>query len=213
MLRIGIVDDHGIVRAGFREMLHSCGDPGMEVTLEAATGEEALDRLEHIACDVLLLDISLPGISGVDVLQRLRERHAQLRVLILSAHPEEHYAPALIRHGAHGYLCKDCDARQLVQAIRTVAGGRRYLSDATAHLLAGEVAAGGARPPHQLLSERELQVFLRLARGDSVTAIARQLDLSVKTVSTYRTRLLEKLGVASNAELASYAVRHGLLET
>jgi len=213
MLRIGIVDDHGIVRAGFREMLHSCGDPGMEVAFEAATGEDALDQLEHVACDVLLLDISLPGISGVDVLRVLRERHTQLRVLILSAHPEERYAPALIRHGAHGYLCKDCDAGQLVQAIRTVAGGKRYLSDATAHLLAGEVAAGGGQPPHQSLSERELQVFLRLARGDSVTAISRQLDLSVKTISTYRTRLLEKLGVASNAELASYAVRHGLIET
>lgn len=212
MLRVGIVDDHSIVRAGFREMLDSYGDGGLGVAFEAASGEAALEALEEVQCDVLLLDISLPGKSGVDVLQQVRERYAQLRVLILSSYPEDRYASALIRHGAHGYLCKDCDGKQLVQAIRTVARGKRYLSPKAAHILVDEVTGDAAGQPHQLLSDRELQVFLRLAHGDSVTHIARNLNLSVKTISTYRTRLLDKLGVSSNAELATYAVRHGLME-
>ncbi len=213
MTRIGIVDDHSIVRAGFREMLESHGDGAIEVVFEAASGEDALETLKDIRCDVLLLDISLPGKSGIDVLQLVRQQYADLRVLMLSSYPEDRYASTLIRHGAHGYLCKDCDGKHLVKAIRTVAKGKRYLSTKAAHLLADEVAGGGGRQPHHLLSERELQVFTRLAHGDSVTHIARTLDLSVKTISTYRSRLLEKIGVASNAELATYAVRNGLIDS
>ncbi len=211
MLRIGIVDDHGIVRAGFREMLESYG--GMEVAFEAGSGEAALDALRNVDCDVLLLDIALPGKSGIEVLRQVREHYENLRVLILSGYPEDRYASALIRHGAHGYLCKDCDGKQLVHAIRTVATGKRYLSTRTAQILADEVTGDGGRQPHQSLSERELQVFLRLAQGDSVTQIAQALNLSIKTVSTYRTRLLEKIGVSSNAELAGYAVRHSLIDS
>jgi len=209
MLRVAIVDDHEIVRAGFREML--ADELGISVVFEAASGEEALARLPETACDVLLLDLGLPGQSGVDVLRSLRQRQSELRVLVLTGYPEERYALAMIRHGADGYLCKECGRDELLRAVRTVAQGRRYLSPRMAELLADGVAGGSPVAPHEQLSERELQVFLRLARGQSVSAIGGVLNLSVKTVSTYRSRLLEKLGVASNAELAVYALRNGLL--
>lgn len=209
MLRIAIVDDHEIVRTGFREMLAEEVD--LDIAFEAASGEEALDLLRATACDLILLDLSLPGLSGVDVLRAVRQHHAALRVLVLSGFPEERYAVAMIRNGADGYLCKDCDRDELLRAIRTVAQGRRYVSAQTAELLAAELAEGRPAALHEQLSERELQVFLRLARGESVSAIAAALHLSVKTVSTYRSRLLEKLALASNAELAAYAIRHGLL--
>jgi len=211
MLRVAIVDDHEIVRAGFREML--ANELGVAVAFEAGSGEEALDCLRDGACDVLLLDLALPGQSGVDVLRTVRQRHAGLRVLVLTGYPEERYALAMIRHGADGYLCKECSRDELLKAVRVVASGRRYVSQQLAELLAAEITGGGAEEPHLQLSERELQVFLRLARGESVSDIGRALNLSVKTVSTYRSRLLEKLGVASNAELAAYAVRHELLAT
>lgn len=209
MLRIAIVDDHQIVRAGFREMLAEELD--LEIAFEAASGEVALDALRAIGCDVVLLDLALPGQSGVDVLRAIRQRFEGVRVLMLSGFPEERYAMAMIRNGADGYLCKDCERDELIRAIRTVAEGRRYVSARTAELLAEEAAGGSTAPAHESLSDRELQVFLRLARGESVSEIADSLALSVKTVSTYRSRLLEKLEVASNAELAAYAIRHGLL--
>ena len=209
MLRIAIVDDHQIVRAGFREML--ADELDFEFAFEAATGEEALAGLRAHDTDVLLLDLSLPGQSGVDVLRAARQRHDRLRILVLSGFPEERYALSMIRNGADGYLCKDCTREELVGAIRTVAQGRRYVSARTAELLAEELGGGGSAAPHEKLSDRELQVFLRLARGESVSDIGGALHLSVKTISTYRSRLLEKLGVASNAELATYALRHGLI--
>ncbi len=209
MLRIAIVDDHQIVRAGFREML--ADELGFEFPFEAASGEEALQGLRQHETDVLLLDLSLPGQSGVDVLRAARQRYDALRILVLSGFPEDRYALAMIRNGADGYLCKDCTREELINAIRTVAQGRRYLSPRTVELLAQELTGGGASDPHEKLSDRELQVFLRLARGESVSDIAAVLNLSVKTVSTYRSRLLEKLDVSSNAELATYALRHGLI--
>lgn len=209
MFQVAIVDDHEIVRAGFREMLAS--ELGVSVAFEAASGEEALSRLRESQCDVLLLDLALPGQSGIDVLRTLRQRHSDLPVLVLTGYPEERFALAMIRNGANGYLCKECGRDELLRAVRTVAQGRRYLSPRLAELLAEEVAGGGPELPHQQLSEREMQVFLRLASGQSVSAISAALHLSVKTVSTYRSRLLEKLGVASNAELATYALRNGLI--
>ncbi|HRD34152.1 MAG TPA: response regulator transcription factor [Rhodocyclaceae bacterium] len=208
MLRIAIVDDHQIVRAGFREML--ADELGFAFPFEAASGEEALQGLREHAVDVLLLDLSLPGQSGIDVLRAARQRYEKLRILVLSGFPEERYALAMIRNGADGYLCKDCSREDLITAIHAVAQGRRYLSPRTAELLAEELTGGGGTP-HEKLSDRELQVFLRLARGASVSDIAAVLNLSVKTVSTYRSRLLEKLQVSSNAELATYALRHGLI--
>ena len=209
-LKIGIVDDHQIVRAGFREMLS--GQPDMEIAFEAASGEDALDNIRSIGCNVLLLDISLPGQSGIDVLRNVRQRYDEVKVLILSGYPEDRYALSMMRNGANGYLCKDCEAVELLTAIRQVSRGKRYLSARTAELLADEVTGDSIQEPHQNLSEREFQVFLKLSRGSSVSDIADDLNLSVKTISTYRSRLLEKMGVTSNAELASYAIRSGLIE-
>jgi DNA-binding NarL/FixJ family response regulator len=209
MIQVGIVDDHLIVRTGFRELLGE--DSAISISFEAADGDEALAQLRAAPCDVLLLDISLPGKSGVDVLRTVRQRHPDIRVLILSGFPEESYALAMIKNGANGYLCKDCDQDDLLRAIHTVSTGRRYVSPRTAELLADEMSGERSGVLHESLSDRELQVFLRLARGESVSDIAAQLHLSVKTISTYRSRVTEKLNVASNAELATYALRHGLI--
>lgn len=209
MLQLAIVDDHEIVRAGLREML--ANETGIAIAFAAATGEEALACLRETPCDVLLLDLALPGQSGVDVLRSVRVHYPELHVLVLSGHSEEHYARAMLRHGADGYLCKDSGRDDLVRAVQTVAQGRRYVSPRLAERLADELVEGRAEVPHAQLSERELQVFERLARGQSVSEIGEILHLSVKTVSTYRTRLLDKLGVSSNAELAAYAVRNGLI--
>jgi len=209
MLTIAIVDDHQIVRAGFREMLSD--EVGVEFAFEAASGEDALDRLRSTPCDVMLLDLSLPGKSGVDTLREVRQRYPKTHVLVLSGFPEERYALPMLRNGAEGYLCKDCERDELIRAIHTVASGRRFVSTRTAELLANQMTDGAEGPPHEALSERELQVFLRLAKGQSVGEIGTELCLSVKTISTYRSRLLDKLAVSSNAELAAYAIRHGLL--
>ena len=209
MIQVAIVDDHQIVRSGFRELLSE--DSRIVISFEAANGDEALASLRTTHCDVLLLDLSLPGKSGVDVLRSVRQRHPDVKVLILSGFPEESYALAMIKNGANGYLCKDCGQDELLRAIHTVSNGRRYVSVRTAELLADEMSGARSGVPHDALSDRELQVFLRLARGESVSDIATQLNLSVKTISTYRSRLTEKLSVSSNAELATYALRHGLI--
>lgn len=209
MIQVAIVDDHQIVRTGFRELLSE--DASINIAFEAATGDEALEKLRATQCGVLLLDISLPGKSGVDVLRAVRQRYPEINVLILSGFPEESYALAMMRNGANGYLCKDCEGEELLRAIHMVSAGRRYVSPRTAELLADEMSGERSGVLHETLSDRELQVFLRLARGESVSAIAGQLHLSVKTISTYRSRVTEKLNVASNAELATYALRHGLI--
>jgi two-component system invasion response regulator UvrY len=209
MIQVAIVDDHQIVRTGFRELLSE--DASINIAFEAATGDEALEKLRATQCGVLLLDISLPGKSGVDVLRAVRQRYPEIKVLILSGFPEESYALAMIKNGANGYLCKDCERDELLRAIHMVSAGRRYVSPRTAELLADEMSGERSGVLHETLSDRELQVFLRLARGESVSAIAGQLHLSVKTISTYRSRVTDKLNVASNAELATYALRHGLI--
>ena len=209
MIQVAIVDDHQIVRTGFRELL--ADDASIQIVFEAVNGDDALEKLRATPCDVLLLDISLPGKSGVDVLRAVRQRHPEVKVLILSGFPEESYALAMIKNGANGYLCKDCEQDELLRAIHMVAVGRRYVSARTAELLADEMSGERSGVLHETLSDRELQVFLRLARGESVSDIAGRLHLSVKTISTYRSRVTEKLNVASNAELATYALRHGLI--
>ena len=209
MIQVAIVDDHQIVRTGFRELLSE--ESAIRISFEASSGDDALAQLRTSPCDVLLLDISLPGKSGVDVLRTVRQRHPDVKVLILSGFPEESYALAMIKNGANGYLCKDCEQAELLKAIYAVSLGRRYVSPRTAELLADEMSGERSGEPHETLSDRELQVFLGLARGESVSEIAGHLHLSVKTISTYRSRLTEKLNVASNAELAAYALRHGLI--
>jgi DNA-binding NarL/FixJ family response regulator len=212
MIRIGIVDDHHIVRRGLRDFLSEEVD--LRVTGEAANGHEALELARQGEVDVLLMDLSMPGQGGVDALQAIKARFPQLPVVILSGLPEQQYAVALIRQGASGYLGKDCDPSEIAAAVRTVARGRRYVTPAVAELLADTVGRGEVAPalPHQGLSERELQVFLRLAGGETVGHIAETLHLSVKTVSTYRSRVLEKLALQTNSDLTYYALKNGLMQ-
>lgn len=209
MIRVGIVDDHGIVRSGLRQFLSEEVD--LRITGEASNGREALELARGGEVDVLLLDISMPDQGGVDALAAIKARFPQLPVLILSGFPEAQYATALLRQGASGYLNKDCDPNDIATAIRTVALGRRYITPAVAEMLADGLG-GDDRPPHELLSERELQVFLRLAQGQTVGQMAESMFLSVKTVSTYRTRVLEKLKLQTNSDLTYYALKNGLIQ-
>lgn len=210
MIRVAIVDDHAIVRTGLRQFLAEQVD--LRVTGEAANGREALELLRGGEIDVLLMDLAMPGQGGVDALAAVKARAPELPVLILSGFPEAHYATTLLRQGAAGYLNKECDPEDIVTAIRTVARGRRYITPAVAELLAEGLGAEADRPPHEQLSERELQVFLRLAQGETVGQLADSLCLSVKTVSTYRSRVLEKMKLASNSELTYYALKNGLIQ-
>ncbi|WP_332748773.1 response regulator transcription factor [Hydrogenophaga sp.] len=210
MIRIGIVDDHAIVRTGLRQFLAEHVD--LRVTGEANNGREALELARGGEVDVLLMDISMPEQGGVDALQAIKARFPDLAVLILSGFPEAQYATTLLRYGASGYLNKDCAPEDIVNAIRTVARGRRYVSPAVAELLADGAAGATEQAPHELLSERELQVFLRLAQGETIGHMAEQMFLSVKTVSTYRSRVLEKLKLASNSDLTYYALKNGLIQ-
>jgi DNA-binding NarL/FixJ family response regulator len=216
MIRIGIVDDHAIVRTGLRQYLSDHVD--LRVTGEGASGHDALEMARGGEVDVLLLDISMPDQSGVDALAAIKARFPELPVLILSGFPEAHYATTLLRQGASGYLNKECDPEEIANAIRLVSRGRRYISPAVAEQLADSVVgAGGSaaaadKPLHEALSEREFQVFLRLAKGETVGHIAEALFLSVKTVSTYRTRVLEKLKLQTNSDLTYYALKNGLIQ-
>ena len=210
MIRIGIVDDHAIVRTGLRQFLSEEVD--FRVTGEAANGREALELARAGEVDVLLMDLSMPDQSGVDALAAIKARFPDLAVLILSGFPEEHYATTLLRQGASGYLSKECDPELIATAIRTVARGRRYITPAVAELLADNAAGAGERPAHEALSERELQVFLRLAKGETIGRMAESMCLSVKTVSTYRTRVLEKLKLQTNSDLTYYALKNGLIQ-
>jgi two-component system, NarL family, invasion response regulator UvrY len=209
MIRIAIVDDHAMVRAGLRQFL---GDEiDFEVVAEAADGREALDIVRRGEVDVMLLDISMPGQSGVDALAAIRARAPALPVLMLSGFAELDYATTLLRQGASGYLNKDCEPADLVKAIRTVHRGRKYVTAAVAERLAEGLGTGGGQPLHESLSERELQVFLRLAQGETIGHLATALCLSVKTVSTYRSRVMEKMHLASNSDLTHYALTNGLI--
>ncbi|MFW2358153.1 response regulator [Hydrogenophaga sp.] len=210
MIRIGIVDDHAIVRTGLRQFLSEHVD--LRVTGEANNGREALELVRGGEVDVLLMDISMPEHGGVDALQAIKARFPDLAVLILSGFPEAQYATTLLRYGASGYLNKECAPEDIVNAIRTVARGRRYVSPAVAELLADGAAGAVEQPAHELLSEREMQVFLRLAQGETIGHMAEQMFLSVKTVSTYRSRVLEKLKLASNSDLTYYALKNGLIQ-
>jgi DNA-binding NarL/FixJ family response regulator len=210
MIRIGIVDDHAIVRTGLRQYLAEHVD--LRVTGEANNGREALELVRGGEVDVLLMDISMPEHGGVDALQAIKARFPDLAVLILSGFPEAQYATTLLRFGASGYLNKECAPEDIVNAIRTVARGRRYVSPAVAELLADGAAGAVEQPAHELLSEREMQVFLRLAQGETIGHMAEQMFLSVKTVSTYRSRVLEKLKLGSNSDLTYYALKNGLIQ-
>jgi DNA-binding NarL/FixJ family response regulator len=210
-IRVLIVDDHAILRAGVREMLSDEED--LRVVAEAGSAEEALQTLrDGTAVDVVVLDITLPGQSGIDLLKQLRRDRPELAILVLSMHPERSFAVRLMRAGANGYVPKMIVPEELVKAVRAVGNGRRYITPIVAELLASDCAADEEGPLHNRLSERELQVFTRIARGISPAVMANELGLSVKTVSTYRARILEKMAMRSNAEIAAYAVRNQLVD-
>jgi two-component system invasion response regulator UvrY len=213
MIRIAIVDDHAIVRAGLRQFFADHTD--LCVVAEASNGREALDIARAGGVDVMIMDLSMGDQGGVEALVAIKARSPDLPVLILSALPETHYATALLQQGASGYLGKDCDPENIVDAIRTVSRGRKYISPSVAEQLADALTGGGGgleKTPHQKLSQRELQVFLRLAAGEAVGNIAEHMSLSIKTVSTYRARIMEKLSLASNSDLTYYALKNGLIQ-
>lgn len=210
MIRILVADDHQIVRAGLRNLLAEYTE--FSVAGEAGSGIEALEMVRDSDWDIVLLDISMPDLNGIDTLKQIRRTRPDLPVLILTMHPEDHYAINLLRAGASGYVCKECAPEQLVGAIRTVAAGRRYVSPALGDQLAGELSGEGQNALHTELSEREFQVFCKLAAGQAVSEIANELCLSVKTVSTYRSRILEKMEMKTNANMTYYAIKHGLIQ-
>ncbi len=207
--RVFVADDHALFREGVKSLLAEESD--LVVAGESGSAKETLDRIRNDAFDILLLDISLPDGSGIDLLHQIRPHKPDLPILILSMHPEEQYAVSLLRAGASGYLTKDAVPQQVVQAIRTLLQGRKYISPAVAHILADDIGSD-RRPAHEQLSEREFQVFCKLAAGRSVGTIAEELFLSNKTVSTYRARILEKMNAKSNADLTYYAIKNGLIE-
>ena len=210
MIRIAICDDHQIVRAGFKQIFSGLED--IEVVAEAASGRDALEIARQNICDVLLLDIAMPDQNGIDTLRTIKQGQPDLPVLILSGYPAQQYALNLFKMGASGYLNKECDAEELIRAVRTVSTGRRYVSEDVGDILAQGFDRDPVTARHTDLSDREFQVFMRLAKGDSVSSIAVALSLSAKTVSTYRTRVMEKVGLESNSDLTYYAMKNGLLE-
>src|SRR5690349_6989153 len=210
MIRIAIIDDHAIVRAGLRQYFSDQVD--LQVVAEAANGREAVDIVRKGNVDVIVMDLSMPDHSGVDALAAIKARAPDLPVLILSGFPETHYATTLLRQGASGYLNKECDPEEIANAIRTVYRGRKYITPAVAELLADSLAGDKDKLPHELLSERELQVFLRLAKGETIGHMADSMSLSIKTVSTYRTRVMEKMKLESNSDLTYYALKNGLIQ-
>jgi DNA-binding NarL/FixJ family response regulator len=210
MIRVAICDDHQIVRAGFKPIFSDVTD--IEVVAEAANGREALEIVRKKSCDVMLLDIRMPDHSGIDTLRTIRQGQPEFPILILSSYPEQQYAVNLLKMGANGYLNKGCQAEEVIKAIRTVATGRRYVGAAVGEILAQGFDRNAAVAIHAELSDREFQVFLRLAKGELVSDIAVKLFLSVKTISTYRTRVMEKMGLQSNSDLTYYAMKNNLLE-
>lgn len=210
MIRVLLVDDHAMIRRGLRETLAEDGD--IEVVGEAGDYTALRALLRDVEVDVIVLDLNLPGRSGIDVLKVLSAEPDPPRVVVLSQYPEDQYAIRALRNGAMAYLNKATEPREIVQAVRTVASGRKHLTPEVAQLLLDTVTGTGTGMLHEQLSDRELQTLLLIASGKRLSEIAQALTLSPKTVSVYRARVLEKLGVSTNAELASYALRHGLIE-
>lgn len=209
-IRILIVDDHAIVRQGLKQILEE--EPMMEVVAEHANGADALDWLCGNDCDVAVIDIAMSGMSGVDLLKRLCEEKPELRVLVLSIYAEDQYAVRLIRVGAYGYLNKECAPEEIVDAVQCIANGKKYFSQAVIKMLVKEDEKAQEKPTHEILSEREYQILILLASSRTATEIANELGLSVKTVSTYRSRVLEKMRLRNNSELMRYAIENNLTQ-
>lgn len=210
MIRVLIVDDHAIVRQGLRRILDETKD--IRVGAEATNGVEALKKIRGEKWDIVLLDISMPEKNGIDTLKQLLEANSSAKVLMLSMYPEDQHAVRLLKGGASGYLTKDAAPEQLVDAIRKVMAGKKHISPSLAELLLHECGRDSGKPPHEMLSDREYQVLRLLGSGKKVSEVARLLSLSVKTVSTYRVHILEKMKLKNNAELMLYVVENGLRE-
>ena len=212
MSRVLIADDHAVVRAGFKQFLQA--DPSISDVGEAASGSETLGLLRQREWDLLMMDIHMPDRGGLDILKHVRSGYPDVRVLIVSGLPEDQYARNVLRAGASGYLSKGSSADELLKAVRTVLVGRRYVSPALAEAMAADLESPRDlnQPPHSTLSTREFQIFCKLAAGVPVGVIGVELSLSTKTVSTYRSRILEKMNVKSNAEITTYALRNGLIQ-
>ncbi|MBV6424914.1 MAG: Transcriptional regulatory protein UhpA [Steroidobacteraceae bacterium] len=205
-----ISDDHQVVRAGLKQIFAS--QPDLKVVAECRTGKEVIAALKGEPCNVVLLDLSLPDMSGLDVLKHVRSHHDGVAVLVLSGYPEKQFGINVLRAGANGFISKGVDDTELLRAVRIVARGGRYVGpELTEQLLAG-IDGTGDQPRHGVLSEREFQIFVKLAEGKTVTEIAGKLFLSVKTVSTYRSRILEKMGMKTNADITYYAIKNSLLQ-
>ena len=209
MIRVILCDDHALIRRGIRDTLSDAVD--IQVVGEAGDYGELRALMRGTAGDVLLLDIHLPGRGGLDVLHALKDENNPIKVLVVSMYPEDQYALRALRAGAYGYVNKGGDPQHLVQAVRTVAQGRKYVTPDIAQMLVESLTAPVAENPHERLSDRELQTLTMIASGKRLSDIAEELNLSPKTVSVYRARVLEKLGLANNSELTVYAIRNGLV--
>jgi two-component system, NarL family, invasion response regulator UvrY len=209
MIHVVLCDDHALVRRGIRDTLLEA--PDIRITGEAASYSEVRELLRTAQCDVLVLDLNMPGRGGLDVLASLRETGSPIKVLVVSMFPEDQYAIRCLRAGAQGYVNKAGDPVELISAVRTVMQGRKYVTPEVAQMLVDSLSKPSPEVPHAALSERELQTLLKIASGKRLSDIAEELMLSPKTVSVYRTRVMEKLNLSTNAELTAYAIRSGLI--
>jgi DNA-binding NarL/FixJ family response regulator len=209
MIKVLIADDHTLVRKGLKQILLDTKD--IESVDEAGNGKETLNKVNRKKYDLVLLDITLPGRSGIDVLKQIKLSKPRLPVLILSMHPEEQYAVRSLRAGAAGYLTKESAPHELIDAIRKVANGGKYITSSLAEKLASELGADMEKPPHEILSDREYQVMCMIASGQTAMEIAETLNLSVKTISTHRARILKKMHMDNNAQITHYAIKNNLV--
>lgn len=210
MIRIIIADDHLLVREGLKQVLSGAND--MEIVGEAINGSETMQRVRELEFDVLVLDLSMPGRSGIELIKLVHSEKPRIRILVLSMHQETQYAVRAIKTGAAGYLTKDCASIELVSAIRKVAGGGAYISTEVAEQLALGAMPDASILPHNTLSNREFEVFQLLVAGEGVTHIAEQLNLSTKTISTHKARIMQKMGLQNHTDMVRYALNHQLIE-
>ena len=209
MIKILIADDHSVVRRGIKQILSEESD--IEVLGEASSTDEVIEQLDEQDWDILVLDITMPGKSGLECLLEVRQKKPEMKVLILSMHPEEEIAITALKTGASGYLNKDSVPEELIKAIRKIHEGGRYISSTLAESILYSMDRGSSLEPHETLSEREFQVFCQLSSGKTLTEIAEELSLSIKTISTYRSRILEKMNLKTNVDLTHYAIKHKLV--
>ena len=209
MIKVSICDDHKIVREGLKQILEEYSH--IQVLYDVSSGEELYKKFKGEVPDVLILDISLPGRSGLEILKQLKISHPQMHVLILSMYPEDQFAIRVLKAGASGYLHKDSSPEKLIEAIDTIAQGNKYLNPSVSSLLLKEISAGKKQNLHELLSDREYEVMIWIGRGKSLTEIGEIMSISIKTVSTYRTRILQKMNMQSNVQLIKYLIDNNLL--